>query len=89
MDHVSLPDLDNLDRDALGSLVRGHQEELASLIAVHDDEIRRLEAELDSHRQTLSHQADELRSRSERIQHLKLMVEKLREDRHQAGADGA
>ena len=42
MDHVSLPDLDNLDRDALGSLVRGHQEELASLIAAHDDEIRRV-----------------------------------------------
>jgi len=30
---------------------------------------RRLEAELDSHRQTLSDQADELRSRSERIEH--------------------
>ena len=78
MDHAPLPDLDNLDRGELLSLVRGHQEELASLIAAHDDQIRRLEAELDSHRLTLSQQADELRSRSEHIEHLKLTVEKLR-----------
>jgi transposase len=78
MDHVPPPDLDNLDRDSLLSLVREHQEELASLIAARDEQIRRLEAELDSHRQTLSQQADELRSRSEHIEHLKLTVEKLR-----------
>ncbi len=78
MDHATLPDLDNLDRGELLSLVRGHQEELASLIAARDEQIRRLEAELDSHRVTLSQQADELRSRSEHIEHLKLTVEKLR-----------
>jgi len=78
MDHAPLPDLDNLDRGELLSLVRGHQEELASLIAARDEQIRRLEAELDSHRVTLSQQADELRSRSEHIEHLKLTVEKLR-----------
>jgi hypothetical protein len=78
MNHASLPDLDKLDRDALLSLARRHQEELASLIVAHDEEIQGLEAELDSHRQTLSQQADELRSRSVRIEHLKLMVEKLR-----------
>src|SRR5579864_3096250 len=78
MDHAPLPDLDNLDRGELLSLVRGHQEELASLITAHDEQIRRLEAELDSHRATLSQQADELRSRSEHIAHLKLTVEKLR-----------
>jgi len=32
----------------------------------------------ESHRQTLSQQSDELHSRSERIEHLKLMIEKLR-----------
>ena len=48
------------------------------MIAERDEQLRRLEAELDAHRQTLSEQADELRSRSERIEHLKLMVEKFR-----------
>ena len=51
---------------------------VASLIAAQDEEIRRLEAELDAHRQTMSEQAEELDSRSERIEHLKLMIEKLR-----------
>jgi transposase len=78
MDRAPLPDLDNLDRGQLLALVRGHQEELAFLIAAHDEQIRRLEAELDSHRLTLSQQADELRSRSEHIEHLKLTVQKLR-----------
>jgi transposase len=78
MDRAPLPDLDSLDRDTLVALVRAHQEELASLIAARDEEIRRLEAELESQRQTLSHQVDELSLRSERIEHLKLMVEKLR-----------
>ena len=78
MDRASVPDMDHLDRDALVALVRTHQEKLASLMVARDEEIRRLEAELNSHRQTLSEQADELRSRSEHIEQLKLMIEKLR-----------
>ncbi len=54
------------------------QEKLTSLISAQDEELRRLEAELESHRQALSEQSDELKSRSERIEHLKLMVAKLR-----------
>jgi uncharacterized NAD(P)/FAD-binding protein YdhS len=75
MDRAPLKDLDSLDRDELVALVLGHQEKLASLIADRDEEIRRLEAELESQRQELSQQADELRPRSQRIEHLKLMVE--------------
>ena len=78
MDRASHPDLDSLDRDALVTLFLTQQERIDCLIAIRDEELRRLEAELESHRQTLSEQADELRSRSERIAHLKLMVEKLR-----------
>jgi DNA repair exonuclease SbcCD ATPase subunit len=78
MDRAPLPDLDGLDRDELVALILGHQEKLASLMADRDEEIRRLEAELESRRQELSQQADELRSRSQRIEHLKLMIEKLR-----------
>ena len=78
MDHAPLPDLDALDRDALLDLIRAHEQQFASLIAAQDEEIRRLEAELDAHRQTMSEQAEELDSRRERIEHLKLMVEKFR-----------
>lgn len=78
MDCAPLPDLNTLDRDALVALVRAHQEELAFLIADRDEELRRLEAELESQRQTLSEKVDELRSSSERIEHMKLVIEKLR-----------
>lgn len=78
MDRAPLPDLDSLDRDALVALVGAHQAELASLIADRDEELQRLEAELESQRQTVSQQADELRTRSQRIEHMKLMIEKLR-----------
>jgi transposase len=78
MDRAPLPDLNTLDREALVALIRAHQEELASLIADRDEEIRRLEAELESQRQTLSEKVDELRSSRERIEHMKLMIEKLR-----------
>jgi transposase len=78
MNRAPQPDLNMLDHDALVALVRAHQEELASLIADRDEQIRRLEAEVESHRQTLSQQVDELSSRSERIEHMKLMIEKLR-----------
>ena len=78
MDRAPLPDLNSLDREDLLALFTAQQEQLDSLIADRDAEIRRLEAELDSNRQALSDQAVELRSRSERIEHLKLMVDKLR-----------
>jgi hypothetical protein len=78
MDCASVSDLDSLDRDASVAIYLAQQEKLASLILARDEELRRLEAELESHRQTLSQQSDELLSRSERIEHLKLMVEKLR-----------
>jgi transposase len=78
MDHAPLPDLDALDREALLDLIRTHEQQFASLIAAQDEEIRRLEAELDAHRQRMSEQAEELDSRRERIEHLKLMVEKFR-----------
>ncbi len=78
MDRAPLPDLNSLDREALLALFHAQQEEYASLLVAQDAEIQRLEAELNADRQTLSEQADELRSRSTRIEHLKLMVEKLR-----------
>ena len=78
MDRTPQPDLNMLDRDALLALACAQQEQLASLIADREEQVRRLEAELDSHRQTLSQQADELSSRSERIEHMKLTIEKLR-----------
>ena len=78
MDCAPLPDLDGLDREALLALIRAHDQQHASLIAAQDEQIRRLEAELDAQRQTVSEQAEELDSRSARIEHLKLMVEKFR-----------
>ncbi len=78
MDAAQLPDLDGLDREALKALLVAHQEELRSLAASHEDELRSLETELESHRQTLSQQDEQLRSSSEQIEHLKLVIEKLR-----------
>src|ERR1700685_3461829 len=78
MNRAPQPDLSLLDRDELVALVHAHQAELALLAADRDEQIRRLEAEVDSHRQTLSQQVDELSSHSERIEHMKLMIEKLR-----------
>lgn len=88
MDQVPLPDLDTLDRDALLALCREQQDEqeklsdeqekLKAILADRLEELRRLEAELESHLQRLTTQADELRERSERIEHLKLLVDKYR-----------
>jgi transposase len=78
MDCAPVSDLDSMDRDALVAIYLAQQQKLTSLISAQDEELRRLEAELESHRQTLSQQSDDLHSRSERIEHLKLMVEKLR-----------
>jgi transposase len=79
MDRSQLPDLNGLDREALLDLVRAQEEQFASLIAANEEEIRRLEAELEAQHQAFSEQADDLRSRSEHIEHLKLMVEKYRQ----------
>ena len=78
MDFSPWPDLEGLDREALKALLVKHQEEMLSLAASHQNELRSLEAELESHRQTLSQQDEQLRSSSEQIEHLKLVIEKLR-----------
>jgi transposase len=78
MDSVSLPDVNALDRDTLLALLQAHQDKLDVMLAERDQQLRHLEAELDMHRQTVSEQADGLHSRSERIEHLKLIVEKFR-----------
>jgi transposase len=81
MDRAPLPDLDSLDREALRALLLAQkleEQQLKALLAAQEQQQRDLEAELDSHRQMLAEQAEELRSRSERIEHLKLMLEKLR-----------
>jgi transposase len=71
---AALPDLDQLDAEALKALlIAGHNqlmEQRATLAALH--------AELDQHRQTLTAQSEQLRSSSERIEHLKLLVDKMR-----------
>jgi transposase len=71
---AALPDLDQLDAEALKALlIAGHNqllEQRATLAALH--------AELDEHRQTLTAQSEQLRSSSERIEHLKLLVDKMR-----------
>src|SRR5450755_4567386 len=74
----SVPDLDMLDREALKALIVAHQEELRSLTTSHEDELRSLQIELESHCQTLSQQSQQLLSSSEQIEHLKLVIEKLR-----------
>jgi transposase len=75
MDRAPLPDLTTLDRDTLVALIRIHQEELTA----QQDELRSLQAELDSHRQIVSEQAEELQARSQRIEHMKLTIDKLRQ----------
>ena len=78
MDAAQLPDLEGLDRETLKALLIQHQEQLRSLAASHENELRSLETELESHRQTLTQQDEQLRSSSEQIEHLKLVIEKLR-----------
>jgi DNA repair ATPase RecN len=81
MDNLPSQDLDSLDRDALLARLRSEQEQREELIATlrsPEAEIERLEAELEFQIERLSTQSDELRVRSERIEHLKLMVEKYR-----------
>ncbi len=75
MDAAQLPDLDGLDREALKALVIAHRTELAAREAEHAAR----EAEIEHERQTLSDEIEELRRVSnEQIDHLKLVIEKLR-----------
>jgi len=77
----ALPDLDQLDNDALKALAMQLENELRQQreAAVQQEaELATLEAEFAAQRQKLAEQGDELRTRSEQIEHLKLLVEKLR-----------
>jgi transposase len=68
-------DLDSLDVEALKALVIAHRAELAATQA----EIAAREAEIERERQALLSEIEELRrSTSERIEHQKLVIEKLR-----------
>lgn len=67
MGSARLPNFDGLDRETLKALTLANQAELAAL-----------EAERESQRNILSDQSWELRSSSEQIEHLKLVIEKLR-----------
>jgi transposase len=82
MDSAPLPDLDQLDIEALKALVIAHQSELAARdveVSAREAELLTREAELERDHQTLSEQIEELRrSSSEQIEHLKLVIEKLR-----------
>jgi transposase len=69
------PDLDSLDVEALKALAIRHRVEIAAQRA----EIAARDAEIEQQRQTLSDELAELRrSSSEQIEHLKLVIEKLR-----------
>ena len=78
MDRAPLPDLDTLDREALLALIRAHQEELALLIAAQE---RRFGGSRPIWRRIARRSPNKPRNcdaRSERIEHLKLMIEKFR-----------
>ena len=82
MDFAALPDLDQLDCEALKALVIANRAELAAReaeLAVRQAEHAAREAEIERERQTLSDEIEELRRVSnEQIEHLKLVIEKLR-----------
>jgi transposase len=76
-----LPDLDRLDKGALKALAIQLESELRQqreTVAQQEAELATLEAEFIAQRQQLAEQGDELRTRSEQIEHLKLVIEKLR-----------
>ena len=70
----ALPDLDQLDNEALKALLAERHLKVVEM----DAALAALEAEFAAQRQKLAEQGDELRTRSEQIEHLKLLVEKLR-----------
>jgi transposase len=71
---TDLPDLDQLDIEALKALLVAHRTSLATMEA----ERATLEEELAVHQRALAEQGQELVLRSEQIEHLKLQLEKLR-----------
>jgi chromosome segregation ATPase len=77
----TLPDLDQLNNEALKALAMQLQNDLQlqrETASRQEEELAALEAEFAMQRQKLAAQSEELRSRSEQIEHLKLLVEKLR-----------
>jgi transposase len=77
----ALPDLDQLDNEALKALAIQLENELRQqreCAAQQETELAALEAEFAAQRLKLAEQSDELRTRSEQIEHLKLVIEKLR-----------
>jgi transposase len=71
---TAVPDLDQLDIEALKALVVAHRTSLTTMEA----ERATLEVELAVHQRALAEQGQELLSRSEQIERLKLLIEKLR-----------
>lgn len=77
----ALPDLDRLDKAALKALaieLEGELRQQRETVAQQETELASLEAEFAMQRVKLAEQGNELCSRSEQIEHLKLLVEKLR-----------
>jgi len=67
--------------DALAMELAGELQQPRETLAQQEAELAALEAEFAAQRQKLIEQGDELRSRGEQIEHLKLLVEKLRRRR--------
>ena len=76
-----LPDLDSLDVEAMKALVMREREQRLEALAAQHETLQQLHAELDEHRRTLSVRSEELRTSSEWIEHLKLLVDKLLQSR--------
>lgn len=74
MDAATLPPLEGLDVEALKALLVERHGKVVEIYAI----LSTLEAEFASQRLKLAEQSDELRTRSEQIEHLKLVIEKLR-----------
>ena len=77
----AFPDLDRLDKGALKALaieLQGELRQQRETLAQQEAELCVLEAEFAAQREKLAEQREELRTRSDQIEHLKLLVEKLR-----------
>ena len=74
-------DLDHLDKDALKALamqLHGELRQQRETLAQQEAELAVLEVEFAEQRLKLTEQSEELHTRSGQIEHLKLLVEKLR-----------